>query len=456
MSILDNYIKKNERLFIAELLDFLRIPSVSADSTYHSGILKAADFVAQALRKIKADKVQIFETEGNPIVYGEIIGAENLPTVLVYGHYDVQPPSPLDLWDSPPFEPVIKDAKIYARGACDDKGQMFMPIKAVQALLETQMPTCNLKFIFEGEEEISSASLAPFMEKYRDLLQADIALICDTAMPDNDTPAITVGLRGISYIEIELTACKQDLHSGVYGGAAPNAIHILVDLLNRLKDKDQRVTVPNFYEGIPEPSRKLRAELAQVPFDETDFKTELGVEHTVTEKDYTPAEGMTIRPTLDVNGIWGGYIDEGAKTVIPAKAHAKLSMRLVEGQDPKMIEQSFIEYLKQLVPQDIELNFTIHQGNKAITVPTTSKVFQAADRACLETFGREPLKIYGGGSIPVVAYFKDILNLGTILLGFGLNSDNVHAPNEHYGIYNYMIGIRTLAKFFNLCSASKE
>ncbi len=446
---IDQYIEDNKELFVDELLNFLRIPSVSTDSDYKLHILEAANFVIKSLKDIGIEKTKLFETEGHPIVYGEKIISKDFPTVLVYGHYDVQPPSPLEFWNNPPFEPIIKDGKIFARGACDDKGQMYLHLKAVQTLLELKRLNCNIKFIFEGEEEISSMNLASFLENHVDMLRSDIAIISDTAIPNNQTPAITTGLRGIAYLEAEVTACNQDLHSGVYGGAAPNAILILAQMLNQLKDKNGRILIPNFYDKVQIPNKNVRQSIAQTPFDEKVFKADLGIEELVHENLYTPLECMTIRPTLDINGIWGGYIDEGAKTVIASKASCKVSMRLVDRQDPEEIADYFIAYFKNIAPKGVKLKFINHEGGQPMVVSTASEAFKAAQKAYTKTFGKKPLNIYGGGSIPVVALLKDILNMDTILMGFGLDSDNIHAPNEHFGIYNYIIGMKTVAHFYD-------
>lgn len=443
-----DYIEQNKQKFLDELLDLLKIPSVSADSKFKKDVLKTADFIKSSLEKAGVDKAEICETAGYPIVYGEKIIDKNLPTVLVYGHYDVQPADPYELWDSPPFEPVIKNDKIYARGACDDKGQMYMHVKAFETMMATNSLTCNVKFMIEGEEEVGSDNLGIFVKENKEKLAADIILISDTAMIDNETPSLTVGLRGLSYLQVEVTGPNRDLHSGVYGGAVANPINVLCEMIASLKDENNHITIPGFYDKVEELSKEEREALNSAPFDLEEYKKDLDIADVSGEKGYTTLERTGIRPTLDVNGIWGGYIGEGAKTVLPSKAYAKISMRLVPGQKSHEITELFSKHFKAIAPKSVKVKVTPHHGGEPALTPTDSVAYAAASTAFEEAFGKSPIPTRDGGSIPIVSLFKDELKLNTVLMGFGLDSDAIHSPNEHYGIFNYMKGIETITLFY--------
>ncbi len=442
-----SYIDKNQQRFLNELLELLRIPSVSADSAFKEEMIKAAEFLKHSLDKIGVDKVEICETPGHPIVYAEKIVGPGLPTVLVYGHYDVQPPDPYELWDSPPFEPVIKEDKIYARGACDDKGQLYMHIKALEILNEQGTPPCNIKFMLEGEEEVGSANLEEFVRDNAEKLSADVILISDTAIISKENPSITVGLRGLSYVEVEVTGPNRDLHSGVYGGGVANPINVLCKMIASLIDENGRITIPGFYDKVVELSETERDALAAAPFDLQEYKKDLAIGAVQGEDGYSTIERTGIRPTLDVNGIWGGYTGEGAKTVLPSKAHAKISMRLVPDQDHKEITNLFIKHFKSLAPESVQVAITPHHGGQPAVTSTDSMAFKAASKAFLEAWGKEPIPTRDGGSIPIVALFEEVLKVQTVLLGFGLDSDAIHSPNESYGIFNYLKGIETIVLF---------
>jgi acetylornithine deacetylase/succinyl-diaminopimelate desuccinylase-like protein len=442
------YILENKHRFLAELMELLRIPSVSADPKYKESVLKTAEFVQKSLKEAGVNHTEICPTKGYPIVYGEHIIDERLPTVLVYGHYDVQPPDPLDLWSSPPFEPVIKDEKIYARGACDDKGQMFMHVKAFESMIKNNALTCNVKFMIEGEEEVGSAHLGEFIINNKQKLKADIILISDTAMIANDIPSIDTGLRGLSYIEVEVTGPNRDLHSGVYGGAVANPINILCEMIASLKDQGRKITIPGFYEDVQELSLDERELLAAAPFDLIEYKRDLGIEAVEGEAHYTTTERASIRPTLDVNGIWGGYTGEGAKTVLPSKAYAKISMRLVPNQNSDKITKLFKDHFERIAPKSVEIKVKPHHGGEPVVTPTNSIGYKAAFMAMKQAFGKDPVPTRGGGSIPIVALFEKELGLKSILMGFGLDTDAIHSPNEHFGVFNYLKGIETITYFF--------
>jgi acetylornithine deacetylase/succinyl-diaminopimelate desuccinylase-like protein len=402
------------------------------------------------------EKVEVCATKGNPIVYGEKIIDPAQPTVLVYGHYDVQPPDPLDLWDSPPFEPVVKDGIIYARGSADDKGQFYMHVKAVEAMVKTGSLPCNVKMMIEGEEEVGSSNLGTFVKENTKKLAADVVLISDTSMIANDVPSINTGLRGLAYLEVEVVGPNRDLHSGVYGGAVANPIHVLCEMIASLHDEDRRINIPGFYDAVQDLSDAERKELAKAPFDGKEYMKDLGVKALRGEKGYSTEERATIRPTLDVNGIWGGYIGEGAKTVLASKASAKISMRLVPNQKSADITKLFTDHIKKIAPPYVTVTVTPHHGGEAAVTPTDSVAYKAASMAMEETFGKKPIPTRGGGSIPIVALFEQELGLKTILFGFGLDSDNIHSPNEHYGVFNYMKGITTIPKFYrNFAEMSK-
>ena len=450
----NTYISANRERFLNELLDILRIPSISADPAYANDVMRMADATRDSLLRAGADRAEVMQTPGYPIVYGEKIIDSALPTVLVYGHYDVQPADPIELWDSPAFEPVIKptsihpEGAIFARGACDDKGQFYMHVKAFEAMVASNELPCNVKFIIEGEEEVGSSNLDGFLLKHKDLLKADVVLVSDTGIIANDVPSITTGLRGLSYIEVEVTGPNRDLHSGLYGGSVPNPINILCEMIASLKDAQQRIAITGFYDDVVELSVEERTEMAKAPYSENHFKEHIGINDVEGEHGYSVPERKSIRPTLDVNGIWGGYIGEGAKTVIASKAHAKISMRLVPNQDSATITRLFKEHFERIAPASVKVKVTPHHGGEAAVTPIDSVAYRAASRAMEETYGKRPVPVRSGGSIPIVASFEKILGLKTVLFGFGLDTDAIHSPNEHYGVFNYFKGIETIPLFY--------
>ncbi len=443
-----DYINKNQERFLNELLDWLRIPSISADSAFASDVQKAAEFVAQKLEVAGADNVSVEQTAGYPIVYGEKIIDPSKPTVLVYGHYDVQPSVPDELWDTPAFEPTVRDGNIYARGACDDKGQVYMHVKAFETMMNTDSLACNVKFMIEGEEEVGSPNLGIYVKEQKEKLAADVVLVSDTAMLANDIPSIDTGLRGLSYVEVEVTGPNIDLHSGTYGGAVANPINVLCDMISSLHDENRHITIPGFYDDVEIVSDEDRAEMAKTPFDLEAYKKELEVDDVMGEAGYSTLERTGIRPTLDVNGIWGGYIGEGAKTVLPSKAYAKISMRLVPNQKSDKISEIFQNHFESIAPKSVKVKVTLHHGGEAAVTPTNSKAYRAASKAMEATFGKKPIPTRGGGSIPIVALFEEVLGLKTVLMGFGLDNDAIHSPNEKYGIFNFYRGIETIPYFF--------
>ncbi|MEL6557124.1 MAG: dipeptidase [Bacteroidota bacterium] len=442
------YINDHKEQFLNELIDLLKIPSVSADSKFSDDVRKAAGFIKEKLEVAGADQVEIIETGGHPIVYGEKIVDASLPTILVYGHYDVQPADPYELWDSPPFEPVIKNERIYARGACDDKGQMYMHVKAFEAMMASDELYCNVKFMIEGEEEVGSENLETFVKAHKDKLKADVILISDTGIINNETPSITVGLRGLSYLEVEVTGPNRDLHSGMYGGAVDNPINVLCTMIAKLKDENGRIMIPGFYDKVVELSKEERAKMAKAPFDLEDYKAALELSDVFGESGYSTIERTGIRPTLDVNGIWGGYIGEGAKTVLPSKAYAKISMRLVPNQVSDEITKLFEDHFKSIAPDSVTVKVTPHHGGEAAVVATDSAAYKAAEQAMEESWGKMPIPTREGGSIPIVALFQEVLELDSILLGFGLDEDAIHSPNESYGLFNYYRGIETISLYY--------
>ncbi|MFI2741913.1 dipeptidase [Zhouia sp. PK063] len=454
MEHLKSYIGEHKTRFINELFDLLRIPSVSADPAFSQDVLNTADAVKEALDKAGCDTVEICETPGYPIVYGEKIIDKNLPTVLVYGHYDVQPPDPLDLWESGPFEPVIKtteehpEGAIFARGACDDKGQMYMHVKALEFMTATNQLPCNVKFMIEGEEEVGSESLGWFVERNQEKLANDVILISDTGMIAKDVPSITTGLRGLSYVEVEVQGPNRDLHSGLYGGAVANPINILTKMIASLHDENNHITIPGFYDKVQDLSTDEREEMAKAPYSEDAYKKAIGINEVYGEKGYSTNERSSIRPTLDVNGIWGGYTGEGAKTVIASKAYAKISMRLVPNQDWKEITELFKNHFESIAPAGVTVKVKPHHGGNGYVTPIDGVEYQAASKAYEESFGVEPIPQRSGGSIPIVSLFEKELKSKTILMGFGLNSDAIHSPNEHFGVYNYIKGIETIPLFY--------
>ena len=446
--MIKSYITTHQDRFLTELFDLLRIPSVSADSRHKEDVRRTAELVRDGLLAAGVDHSEICETAGHPIVYGEKQVNPSAPTVLVYGHYDVQPPDPLDLWNSPPFEPTVKDGKIYARGACDDKGQFFMHVKAFEIMSRLELLNCNIKFMIEGEEEVGSDHLAEFVKSNKSKLKADVILISDTSLISLDTPSITCGLRGLSYMEVQIESANRDLHSGVYGGAVANPINVLSKMIASLHDEKGRVTIPGFYDKVRELTAPERTDINRAPFDESQYKKEIGIEALAGEEGYTTIERTGIRPTLDCNGIWGGYTGEGAKTVLPAKASAKISMRLVPDQHPDEITELFTRHFKSIAPSSVRVKVTAHHGGEAAVTPTDSKAFMAASAAFQEVWGKKPIPTRDGGSIPIVALFKKELGLDTVLMGFGLDTDALHSPNEHYGIKNFLIGIETIVAFY--------
>ena len=454
MSTIQTYIEENKKRFLNELISLLKIPSVSADKAYKKDVLNTADFVLESLKKAGCDHVELCETPGYPIIYGEKIIDKNLPTVLVYGHYDVQPADPIELWTSPPFEPVIKntaihpEGAIFARGACDDKGQMYMHVKAMEYMTSTGNLPCNVKFMIEGEEEVGSEGLAWFVPRNIEKLANDVILISDTGMIANDIPSITTGLRGLSYVEVEVTGPNRDLHSGLYGGAVANPINILTKMIASLTDEDNHITIPGFYDNVEELSTEERAEMAKAPFSLENYKKSIDIDAVYGEKGYTTNERNAIRPTLDVNGIWGGYTGEGAKTVIASKAFAKISMRLVPNQDWRAITQLFKNHFESIAPKSVKVVVKPHHGGQGYVTPTDNIAYQAASKAYETSFGKTPIPQRSGGSIPIVALFEQHLKSKTILMGFGLDSDAIHSPDEHFGIWNYLKGIETIPYFY--------
>lgn len=449
-----SYIQDNKQRFLDELFDFLRIPSVSAAPTHIADMHIAAQWVHDKLIAAGMDTAEICTTAGHPIVFSEKIIDENLPTILVYGHYDVQPADPIELWDTPPFEPTIRktathpDGAIFARGACDDKGQIYMHVKAIEVMLKHNELACNVKVMFEGEEEVGSENLETFVKENKEKLAADIILISDTSIIANDIPSVETGLRGLAYMEVEVTGPNRDLHSGVYGGAVANPINVLSQMIASLHDENGKITVKGFYDKVVELSVEERDALEAAPFNEEDYKKDLDVNAVSGEAGYTTRERAAIRPTLDVNGIWGGYTGEGSKTVLPSKAFAKISMRLVPDQDWKEISDLFTEHFKAIAPNSVKVKVSRHHGGQPYVTPTDSIGYQAAFQAMEEAYGKTPVPTRGGGSIPIVALFEKELGLKSILFGFGLDSDALHSPNEHYGIFNFMKGIETIPLFY--------
>jgi len=449
-----NYIQENKQRYIDELFELLKIASISADPAYKNEVLKCAEMCAQHLKNAGADAVEVCQTKGYPIVYGEKILDKNLPTVLVYGHYDVQPPDPLELWKKPPFEPYIEkteihpDGAIFARGSADDKGQFFMHIKAFEAMMKTNTLPCNVKFIIEGEEEVGSVSLGDFVNENKEKLSCDCILISDTGLYSKDQPTVTTGLRGLSYMEVEVEGPGRDLHSGLYGGAVPNPIHVLSRMIAQLIDENGRITIDGFYDNVLELSAEERAEMAKLKDDQEEFKKSINLKGVEGEEGFTTLERTSIRPTLDCNGMWGGYTGEGAKTVIPSKAFAKISMRLVPYQTPDEITEKFMKYFEKIAPDNVKVKVTPHHGGMPYVLPSDTKEFLAAKKAMETAFGKEVLPYRSGGSIPITAMFEQVLGAKSVLMGFGLDSDAIHSPNEHYGLFNFYKGIESIPLFF--------
>ncbi len=448
------YIQANKDRFLEELKALLRLPSISADSKYKEQTMETAKLVQKLLKEAGATKTEICATPGNPIVYGERLVNPDLPTILVYGHYDVQPPDPLHLWETEPFDPVVRktdihpEGAVFARGACDDKGQMYMHVKALEVMVKTDSLPCNVKFMIEGEEEVGSVNLGWFVSRNQEKLKSDVILISDTGMLAKDVPSITTGLRGLSYVEVKVVGPNRDLHSGLYGGAVANPINILAEMISGLMDENNHITIPGFYDDVEELSKETRAEMAKAPFDVEKYKKALDLSDIHGEEGYTTMERNSIRPTLDVNGIWGGYTGEGAKTVIASEAHAKISMRLVPHQEPEKITKLFKEYFESIAPKSVKVTVTPHHGGEPYVSPTDHPGYLAASKAMEESFGKKPIPVRSGGSIPIVALFERELGVKSILLGFGLDSDAIHSPNEHFGLFNYYKGIETIPLFF--------
>ena len=448
MDQIKQYIEQNKQRFLDELFDLIRIPSISAEEEHKADMYKVQEYWRDMLLNIGVDKAQIFETDGHPITYAEKIIDPELPTVLVYGHADVMPVDPLDLWESEPFEPVIRDGKIFARGADDDKGQSMIQAKAFETVLKLGLLKVNVKFVIEGEEEIGSASLAKWMQEHKDLLKADIILVSDTGMIAKDIPSITVGLRGLSYVEVSLKGPNRDLHSGLFGGAVANPANILAQMIGKLHDDKNRITIPGFYDDVLEYPEEIRKKINQAPFDEEEYKKALGVEELWGEEGYTPIERTGIRPTLDVNGMWSGYTGEGAKTIIPSTAHAKISMRLVPNQSSEKISKLFTEYFKKLAPKSVKVDVKVLHGGEPYVCPVDLPAYKAAEKAYTDVFGKEPIPQYSGGSIPIISTFEKILGIKSILMGFGLEEDRIHAPNENFPLELFYKGIETVARFY--------
>lgn len=452
-----SYIENNKKKFLNELFDLIRIPSISAVKEYKGSVREAAEFLKNQFENIGLDNCEICETNGHPIVYAEKINDANLPTVLIYGHYDVQPVDPIELWDSDPFEPIIKktdihpEGAIFARGSCDDKGQMYMHLKAIEVLNNTGGVPCNIKFMIEGEEEIGSDNLEIFVKENKEKLKSDIILVSDTGMIDKKTPSITTGLRGLAYLEVELTGPNRDLHSGHYGGSVANPINSLAKMISSLHDENNKVTIPGFYDKVIEYSDEER-EKDKIPFSLEEFKNSLEIDEVHGEYSFNTLERRSIRPCLDVNGIWGGYTDEGSKTVIPSKAFAKISMRLVSNQNWKEISKLFTEHMKNITPAGMRIKISEHHGGEPYITSTDSKAYRAASQAYLSVFNKEPYALKDGGSIPIIAQFEKELGVKTILMGFGLDSDAIHSPNEHFGLSNFYNGIETITNFYNFYS----
>ena len=449
-----DYIQKNKQRYVDELFDLLKIASISADPAYKDEVLKCADEVAKFLKAGGADQVEICETKGYPIVYGEKILDSKLPTVLVYGHYDVQPPDPLELWRKPPFEPYIEkteihpEGAIFARGSADDKGQFFMHIKAFEAMMQTNTLPCNVKFILEGEEEVGSKSLEAWVKENTEKLACDTILISDTHIYSNEQPTVTTGLRGLSYVEVEVEGPNRDLHSGLYGGAVPNPIHVLSRMIAGLINENGYITIDGFYDNVENISAEDRAEMNKLKDNPEEFKKSIGLNGVEGEEGYTTLERTSIRPTLDCNGIWGGYTGEGAKTVIPSKAFAKISMRLVPYQTPDEITEKFTNYFEKIAPANVKVKVNPHHGGMPYVLPSDTKEFRAAKAAMETAFGKVVLPYRSGGSIPITAMFEQVLGAKSVLMGFGLDSDAIHSPNEHYGLFNFYKGIESIPLFF--------
>lgn len=432
-----------------ELISFLKIPSVSTNLERRADVHTAAKFVMDRLRDAGADHVEIVQTSGHPIVYGQRFVGDDVPTVLVYGHYDVQPADPLDLWESVPFDPVVKEGRIYARGAADDKGQVYVHIKALEHLCrDGGLPPCNIKFLIEGEEEIGSPNLTPFIKQHKDVLAADIILVSDTSMIATTHPSITVSTRGLMYVDVTVTGPNRDLHSGVYGGAVANPINVLSGMIASLIDDKGKITIPHFYDDVRDLPQTARGILNARPFRSSEYKKSLGVEDLTGESGYTTLERVGIRPCLDICGIWGGFTDEGSKTVLPSKAHAKISCRLVPDQGPEKITQLLTEHLQKIAPRTVKVEVTPHHGGDPAVMSTTSRGYQAAEKAFAKVWGKKPIPTYEGGSLPILALLQQEVTQDVVLMGFGLDEDNIHSPNESFALEHFYKGIETSIAFF--------
>jgi acetylornithine deacetylase/succinyl-diaminopimelate desuccinylase-like protein len=448
MEDIRNYIGQNKNRFLEELFGLIRIPSISSEAAHKDDMYRAAVYWKDILLKAGAANAEIIATEGNPVVYGELIIDPSKPTILVYAHYDVMPVDPVELWDSPPFEPEVRDGKIFARGADDDKGQSFMQAKAFEYLVRSGNLPCNVKFMIEGEEEVGSAHLGKFCDDYKDMLKADIILVSDTSMIAPDIPSITSGLRGLSYMEVEVTGPNKDLHSGLFGGAVANPANILVNLIASLKDEKQCITIPGFYDDVIDLSMEERQKMAKAPFNLETYKKALDIDEICGEEGYTTPERTGIRPTLDINGIWGGYTGEGAKTVIPSKAWAKISMRLVPNQDHIKISKLFEDHFKAIAPPYVKVKVTALHGGQGYVSPTDMPAYKAAEKAYEKAYGKLPVPVRSGGSIPIISTFEEKLGIKSILMGFGLESDAIHSPNESFTLDQFYKGIETIVYFY--------
>lgn len=448
MDYIKTYIEENKDRFLNELFGLIRIPSISSLHENKPDMIKAAEYWKKSILEAGADKAEVMPTDGNPIVYGEKIIDPKLPTVLVYAHYDVMPIDPIELWKSKPFEPEVREGKIWARGANDDKGQSFIHAKAFELMVKTKTLPCNVKFMIEGEEEIGSSSLTKWIVTHKDLLKADIIIVSDTSLLGRETPSITTGLRGLAYMEVEVTGPNQDLHSGLFGGAVANPINVLAKLIASLHDKNNRITIPGFYDNVIDVDKEERAEMAKAPFDLEKYKKDLDLNDVQGEEGYSTMERTGIRPTLDVNGIWGGYTAEGSKTVLPSKAYAKISMRLVPNQDHKVISKLFQDHFNNIAPKSVKVKVTAHHGGQGYVAPTNTVGYKAANQAMFEVFGKRPIPFRSGGSIPIISAFENTLGIKSILLGFGLESDAIHSPNENFSLDLFYKGIEVVPRFY--------
>ena len=448
MNKIDNYVKTHEKRFLDELFDLIRIPSISAVPSHKPDMYRAAEMWKDILLKAGADKAEIMETDGLPVTYGEKIINPELPTVLVYTHMDVMPADPIEKWNTDPFEPVVKDGKIWARGADDDKGQGFMHAKAFEYLVQSDELPCNVKFLIEGEEEVGSPSLPAFLEKHKEMLACDVILVSDTSMIAPDVPSITTGLRGLAYWQVEVTGSNVDLHSGLFGGAVHNPINVLAKMIADTVDENGRIQIPGFYDDVMEISKEEREMMAQAPYDEEAYKKDIGVEELFGEKGYSTNERTGIRPAFDVCGIWGGYTGEGTKTVLPSKAYAKISARLVPDQDHKKIGKMFVDYFKSIAPKSVKVEVEDLHGGPSYVCPIDFAGYKAAEKAYRDVYGKDPVPVRSGGSIPIIATFEEILGTKSVLMGFGLASDAIHSPNENYPLEQFYNGIRTIPLFY--------